>query len=130
MATIFCFEDIEAWQNARKLSRRINACTRKTAFSADSDLRRQMRRAAVSAMSNIAEGFERDGAGEFTQFLSIAKGSVGEVESHLYVAWDEEYITKVEFDEIRSLAVFTKRLIAGFMRYLKRSGHRGQKFKK
>jgi four helix bundle protein len=81
-------------------------------------------------MSNIAEGFERDGAGEFVQFLSIAKGSVGEVESHLYVALDEAYIAKAEFDAIKALTVSTKKLIAGFMRYLKRSGHRGQKFKK
>ena len=88
-----------------------------------------MRRAAVSVISNIAEGFERGGTSEFIQFLAIAIGSVGEVEAQLYVALDREYITKEEFDSLRNLASSTKKLIAGFMKYLKRSNLKGQKYK-
>jgi len=80
-------------------------------------------------MSNIAEGFERGGKSEFVQFLAIAKGSVGEVESQLYVALDQEYVTEDEFAAVKSLAVSTKRLIAGFMHYLRQSGMKGVKFK-
>ncbi len=80
-------------------------------------------------MANIAEGFERGGSSEFSQFLSIAKGSAGEVEAHLYVALDQGHITSADFDQLKSLAQSTKRLTAGFMLYLKRSGVRGQKFK-
>lgn len=93
-------------------------------------LRDQIRRAAISIMSNIAEGFERDGRSEFIQFLSIAKGSAGEVESQLYVALDQDYIAKKEFDDLKSLAGSAKRLIAGFMNYLKRTTVRGQKYKR
>jgi hypothetical protein len=81
-------------------------------------------------MSNIAEGFERSGTGEFIQFLAMAKGSTGEVESHLYIALDEAYITADQFKQLRSLATSTKGLIAGFMHYLRQSGVKGVKFKK
>ena len=89
-----------------------------------------MRRAAVSIMSNIAEGFERSGSAEFIQFLAIAKGSAGEVEAQLFVALDQGYIRAEEFDSIRQLTSSIKRLVAGFMKYLKSSDIRGQKFKK
>jgi four helix bundle protein len=80
-------------------------------------------------MSNIAEGFERSGSAEFSQFLSVAKGSAGEVEAQLYVALDQRYVTPAAFESLKELAVSTKKLIAGFMGYLKRSSIRGQKFK-
>jgi len=80
-------------------------------------------------MSIYAEGFERGGSAEFKQFLSIAKGSAGEVESHLYVALDEEYISRSEFDELRSLSRSARRLIGGLIRYLRSSSLRGAKFK-
>lgn len=129
MATIQKFEDIEAWQKARKLTRSIYACSSTGAFARDFGLRDQIRRAAVSIMSNIAEGFERGGSAEFIQFLAIAKGSTGEVEAQLYVALDQKYITEEQFDCLRSLATSTKKLIAGFINYLKQSNLKGQKYK-
>jgi four helix bundle protein len=92
-------------------------------------LRSQISRAAVSIMSNIAEGFGREGNAEFIQFLSIAKGSVAEVEAQLYVALDQAYLTQERFDQLRVLADSTKALIGGLMTYLKSSEMRGRKFK-
>ncbi len=94
MATLTEFEEIEAWQQARQLNRLIYRVTKTGRFSKDYELKNQIRRASISAMSNIAEGFERGGTNEFIHFLGIAKGSVGEVESQLYVALDESYITE------------------------------------
>jgi len=121
------FEEIEAWQLARILTRRIYECSGTGAFSKDFALQGQMRRASVSIMSNIAEGFERGGSREFGQFLSVAKGSAAEVQSHLYVALDAGYISAAEFDDLQRQAMSVKRLVAGFMNYLKESPLRGQK---
>ena len=92
-------------------------------------MRDQIRQASVSIMSNIAEGFERGGSAEFAQFLSIAKGSAGEVEAQLYVAFDQEYINQEQFDSLIELTSATKKLIAGFMYYLKRTELKGLKYK-
>jgi len=129
MATLHRFQDIEAWQMARELTRRVYQISGSGVFSRDFGLRDQIRRAAVSVMSNIAEGFERGGSSEFCHFLSIAKGSVGELEAQLHVALDQQYVTSSQFEEIILLAASTKRLIAAFMAYLKRSPVRGQKYK-
>lgn len=129
MATIQRFEDIEAWQKARELTNAVYSCSGKGTFAKDFGLRDQIRRAAVSIMSNIAEGFERGGSGEFVQFLSIAKGSAGEVGAQLYVALDQGYIDQEQFDSIKVAALSTKRLIAGFMNYLRQSSLKGQKYK-
>ena len=80
-------------------------------------------------MSNIAEGFERGGSAEFAQFLSIAKGSAGEVEAQLHVALDQGYISEEQFESIKEITSSTKKLIAGFMNYLKRSKLKGLKYK-
>jgi len=130
MATIKNFEDIEAWHKARELSRAVYACSGKGVFARDYALRDQIRRSVISIISNIAEGFERGGSAEFIQFLAIAKGSAGEVEAQLYIALDQGYITEEEFNSVRAMASSTKKLIAGFMNYLKQSGLKGQKFKK
>ena len=98
MATFKKFEDIEAWQKSRELTNAIYRITKEREFSTDFGLKDQIRRAAVSIMSNIAEGFERSGTGEFAQFLSTAKGSAGEVRSQLYVAFDEGYIDTDKFE--------------------------------
>lgn len=98
-------------------------------FSEDFGLRNQIRRAGVSIMSNIAEGFERGGTGEFLQFLSIAKGSTGEVKSQLFVALDRGYINKKIFDQLFTLANDTGRMIGGLMNYLRRTKIKGQKYK-
>ena len=129
MATFRQFEDIEAWQKARELSRAVYQRTKSGPFSRDRGLKDQIRRASVSVMSNIAEGFERGGKAQFIHFLVIAKGSAGEVESQLYVALDQAYIAEEDFFALKSLAGSTKRLIAGLMQYLERSGNKGNRAK-
>lgn len=94
MATFQRFEDIVVWQKSRELTREIYRISKQGPFSKDFGLQDQIRRASMSIMSNIAEGFERSGSGEFMQFLAIAKGSTGEVKSQLYVAIDQEYLDK------------------------------------
>ena len=122
------FEEIEAWRVARELTRRVYACSAQGGFARDFGLQGQMRRASVSIMSNIAEGFERGGNAEFLHFLSIAKGSAAEVQSQLYVARDVGYVAPQEFEQLQALVRTTKRLLAGFMNYLKQTPIRGQKF--
>jgi len=99
-------------------------------FACDFALRDQIRRAAVSITSNIAEGFERDGNREFLQGLSVAKGSCGEVRSQLYVALDEAYIAQEDFERRYELSLHTSRLLARFMAYLQSTETRGLKFKR
>ena len=98
-------------------------------FAKDFGLRDQIQRAAVSIMSNIAEGFERSGSGEFAQFLSIAKGSTGEVRSQLYVALDQEYVTQAEFERLIAGVNETARMISGLMSYLRGSAIKGVKYR-
>ena len=88
------FEELEIWKEARKLTRAIYQLTKREKFSRDFSLRDQIQRAVVSIMSNIAEGFERDGNQEFVQFLYVAKASCGEVRSQLYVAFDQDISSK------------------------------------
>jgi four helix bundle protein len=107
------FEDLIAWQKARELSKNIYGVTKIGEFFKDFGLREQIRRASVSIMSNIAEGFERGGRSEFHQFLVIAKGSCAELRSQLYVALDAEYIDVGTFHSIDGLARETSRLIGG-----------------
>ena len=129
MSKINYFEEIEAWKNARVLSQKIYNLTRTGYFSKDFGLKDQIRRAAVSVSSNIAEGFERNAKNEFLYFLSVAKGSAGEVKSLLYIALDEGYIQKASFDETSELVNKTSRLIGGMMRYLKKSKIKGARYK-
>jgi len=130
MATLHRFEDIEAWQKARSLTKEIYACSGNGNFAKDFGLCDQIRRASVSIMANIAEGFDRGGTKELSNFLSIAKGSVGEVEAQLYVALDQEYISHNQFKKLFAMTSSTKKLIAGFMNYLKQTTIKGIKFKK
>jgi four helix bundle protein len=99
-------------------------------FARDYALRDQIRRAAVSITSNIAEGFERDGNREFVQALATAKGSAGEVRSQLYVALDEGYVTEAEFSSLRDECLQVGRVIAGFMHFLQRAPVTGTKFRR
>jgi four helix bundle protein len=128
MASIQRFEDIEAWKKARELTKHVYQASETGAFSRDFDLRRQVRRAAVSAMSNIAEGFERGGNREFLHFLGIAKGSAGEVRSHLYVALDVGLLDQESFERLYQLTSEVSRIIAGFIRYLSDSEFKGPRF--
>ena len=123
------FEDIVAWQKARALTREIYAVARVGAFARDYGLRDQIQRASVSVMSNIAEGYERGGDKEFLQFLSLSKGSCGGVRSQLYVALDQNYVSRGTFDALTGQAIETSRLVSGFMAYLRGSQVGGHKFK-
>jgi len=124
------FEDLSIWKLSRELTDRIYKITSSGEFSRDFGLRDQIRRASVSIMSNIAEGFERGGNQEFSQFLSVAKGSCGEVRSQLYVAMDQGYITQKDseqlIDDFKKLSI----MINNFMEYLKGSNYKGTKYKK
>jgi len=120
MATAQQFEDLHVWQDARALVNSIYTTSKQRDFYRDLSLREQIRRATISAMSNIAEGFERGTRKEFIQFLSIAKGSVGEVRSQLYIALDQEYMNQTKFSELKELAVTLSRRIATFMAYLEK----------
>ncbi len=107
------FEDLIAWQKARSLTREIYRVTRERRFSKDFGLASQIQRAGASIMANIAEGFERNRLAEFHQFLSIAKGSCGEVRSHLYVALDAGYLTERRFSELLAQAEEVGRVVGG-----------------
>src|SRR5438045_4197485 len=113
MAKITRFEDLIAWQKSRELCKNIYRVTKSVSFAKDFRLVNQIRSAAVSAMSNIAEGFERGRKAEFHQFLSTAKGSNGEVRSQLYVALDSEYISSEEFNMLLQLTEEAGRIING-----------------
>ncbi len=107
------FEDLVAWQKARELTKVIYHATQQDGFAKDFGLRDQMRRAAVSVMSNIAEGFERTNPNEFHHFLVIAKASCAEVRSQLYVALDANYLSQSEFTLLRSQSQEVSRIIGG-----------------
>lgn len=129
MSTFKSFQEIKAWQKARELVNEIYAVSKTPAFFKDIGLREQIRRASVSVMSNIAEGFERDGRKEFIQFLSIAKGSCGETKSLLFVALDQKYIDEVYLDQLIKLADHISNLIGALMNYLKDSEIPGTKYR-
>ncbi|MFI5221961.1 MAG: four helix bundle protein [Bacteroidia bacterium] len=129
MATFKTFEDIEAWQKARELCKEIHRLVTKPVFSKDFGLVNQIKNSSGSVMDNIAEGFEREGKKEFSQFLAIAKGSCGETQSQLYRALDNRYIDEAEFQKTVQIANETKAKIKGLMNYLKTSEIKGYKFK-
>ena len=113
------FEDIEAWQEARKLVKMVyEVINNSPKFRKDFRLVNQIQDAAVSSMSNIAEGFSRKGNKEFIQFLFISKSSAAEVQSQLYVALDQEYITQNEFDKIYNQAEIVSKKDSNFIKYL------------
>ncbi|MEZ0610271.1 four helix bundle protein [Fibrella sp. WM1] len=128
MATIQRFEELKSWQKARELANNVYALSKQGEFARDYDLRSQIRRASGSVMDNIAEGFERGGRKELIQFLSIAKGSSGEVRSQLYRALDQAYIDQPTFDALYTKAEDISKLIANFIVYLNKSDVKGNKY--
>lgn len=119
MAAIRKFEDIKAWQKARELAHEIYKTCSSGAISQDYGLRNQICRAAVSSMSNVAEGFGRSSNKDFAHFLDMARGSTMETQSLLYVALDIGYINQAAFDRLYRLAEETSSLIIGFSSYLR-----------
>jgi four helix bundle protein len=112
------FEDIEAWKEAREIVNSVYKVCRVHSFRKDYSLTDQFKRAAISIMANIAEGFSRKGNKEFVQFLFIAKASAAELQSHLYVALDQGYIKKEQFDELYENIDKVQRKISTFIKYL------------
>jgi four helix bundle protein len=129
MATFKSFEDLPIWNEAGRLAKEIYTLTQQNAFSKDFALRDQIRKSAGSVMDNIAEGYERDSRLEFINFLSIAKGSAGEVRSQLFRAYDLNYITEEELHNVGNAFKELSSHIANFIKYLNNSTVKGQKFK-
>jgi four helix bundle protein len=129
MATIEKFEDLEIWQLSRQLYQRIFEFIKREPFSKDYKLVNQINSSSGSAMDNIAEGFERGSRNEFIQFLSISKGSAGEVKSQLIRAFDRNYISSVEFEEAYKLADRICKGCNGMISYLNKSNIKGEKFR-
>jgi len=118
------FEDIRAWQRARELAREVYAVSGCGNFATDFGLRDQIRKAAGSVMHNIAEGFDAGSDPEFIRLLSYARRSTTEVQSQLYIAMDQGYVNQEQFDHIYDLAEQWKKLINGFINYLRQSSVR------
>lgn len=118
MATVRQFEELHVWQDARQMVAAVYAASNAAAFGRDFGLRDQIRRAAVSVMSNIAEGFERGTRNDFVKFLNIAKGSNGEVRSQLCVALDQKYMDEAQFNSLHDLSATLSKKISAFIRYL------------
>ncbi len=118
------FEDIEAWQLARELTRTVYRLAKRSKFAKDYGLKKQIQDAAGSSMHSIAEGFDSETNGEFIRFLRYAKRSCSEVHSELYVALDEGYVSADEFKDVYEQARRTRAAIRGFVNYLKKYGDR------
>lgn len=129
MGTFQKFEEIDAWQKARTLANEIYMLTGRGTFSKDYAFIDQMRRACISVISNIAEGYERNGKKEFIHFFPIAKGSCGELKAQLQIAIDQKYIDDDSFHKLYNLANETGRMIGGLIGYLKRASVKGSKVK-
>ena len=128
MATITKFENLEIWQEARKLTKEIYLISKETDLKQDFRFKEQIKASSGSVMDNIAEGFERDGNLEFRQFLSIAKGSAGETRSQIYRLFDYEYISEEKFTELKIKYENLSGKIKNFITYLNKKDFKGNKF--
>ncbi len=117
-AKITRFEDLKCWQQARKIVNGVYGVCSANGFDGDYSLMDQTKRAAVSIMANISEGFSRKGNKEFIQFLFIAKSSAAELQSHLYIALDQGYIGRSQFNDLYEEADKVQRQISNFVKYL------------
>ena len=129
MGKIQKFEDLEIWSLAREICQLVEFLIQNTNLKTNYSLRDQIDRSSVSIMDNIAEGFERNGNREFIQFLSIAKGSAGEVKSQSYRAFDKNLITKEQHLKLNEIVELEKNKIGAMMNYLNNCEMKGLKFK-
>lgn len=127
MATINNFEDLEVWKKSRILCQKVDAYLLQNP-KCSQNIKYQIDRSSGSVMDNIAEGFEREGNKEFINFLSISKGSCGEVRSQLIRAFDRKFINENEFNDLLEDCAELSKMISGFMKYLKTIEHNGNKF--
>ena len=128
MATITKFEDLEIWQEARKLAKEVFILSKETDLKTDFRFKEQIKASSGSVMDNIAEGFERDGNLEFRQFLSVAKGSAGETRSQIYRLYDCEYISEEQFKDLKNKDENLCGKIKNFITYLNKKDFKGNKF--
>ncbi|MGA8657997.1 MAG: four helix bundle protein [Chthoniobacterales bacterium] len=129
MTTIKTFHDFEAFKKAREFTKEVGRLTHSGRFAHDKVLVTQCRKALLSVLSNFAEGFERDGNQEFVQFLSISKGSLGEIRAQLVYALDQEYIDEQSYSRLDELGSAAARLNSGLIAHLRRSQLKGRKFR-
>lgn len=129
MATVSNFENLEIWQLARQQAIEIFQLYSQEPFSKDWELRNQINASSGSVMDNIAEGFERSGNKEFSNFLIISKGSNGEVRSQLYRSYDRRYLTVEKFEELKLNCITLSKKITSFIKYLKESDQKGFRYK-
>jgi four helix bundle protein len=129
MANIEKFEDLEVRQRAREICLSVDNLFAKTKLGSNYALRDQMERSSGAIMDNIAEGFDRDGNKEFHHFLSIAKASASELKSQTNRAFDKKLISETNFNELKELCEIEKNKIGALMAYLRKSEHKGLKFK-
>jgi four helix bundle protein len=122
------FEETDVWKESRELVKLVYKLTNGLTFKKDRGLTDQVRRASVSILSNIAEGFERGSNAELLHFLYLAKGSAGEVRAQMYVALDQGYVSQTDRLKVHVLCMNISSQIAGLIKYLKRSGLKGSKF--
>ncbi|UHO38174.1 four helix bundle protein [Chryseobacterium capnotolerans] len=127
MATINNFEDLDIWKKSRELSQKIFISLIQSS-NCSQNIKNQIDRSSASVMDNIAEGFEREGNKEFINFLSMSKGSCGEVRSQLIRAFDRNFINEHEFNDLKKDYADLSKMISGFMKYLKTTEHNGNKF--
>ena len=118
MATVNRFEDLEVWKLSRSIVNEVYKFTGEYSFSKDFELRNQIRRSAISLMSNIAEGFESGSDRKFANYLKIAKGSSGECRSQLYIAFDQGYLKKTDFVDLKNNLLIVSRMLSKLESYL------------
>jgi four helix bundle protein len=121
MAKFSKFEEIQAWQKAHEVTLTVYRITTNGDFAKDFGLKDQIRRASVSIMANIAEGHGRRSNSEFANFLNVSRGSVAEVQSHLYVALGLGYISQQDFDELYGQLTEISRMTLSLAQYLRTS---------
>lgn len=129
MATITNFENLEIWKKSRELCQKIFISLIQNP-NCSQNIKNQIDRSSASVMDNIAEGFEREGNREFINFLSMSKGSCGEVRSQLVRAFDRNFINENEFNDLKNDLTDLSKMISGFMKYLKSIDHNGNKFQR